>query len=274
VTVREALAEGAAALARAGCPSPEVDAEWLLAHVLGVRRSELYTADREPGAAEVERYRALVARRASREPLAYILGEWGFRRLTLLVDPRVLIPRPETESVVERCLDLLRDVEAPNVLDIGAGSGAIALAIADERPDARIVATDVSSEALEVAEENRRRADVDGRVRLVQGDLLAGEQGPFDLVVSNPPYVAPHELDALDPELLNEPREALVGDGDHEAVARAAMDALRSGGALVLEVGDAQAPSVGDLLLTLGYEDVAISKDLAGRDRVVDGRLP
>jgi release factor glutamine methyltransferase len=274
VTVREALAEGAVALERAECPSPGVDAEWLLAHVLGRRRSELHTAGGELTATELDRYRALVARRASREPLAYVLGEWGFRRLTLVVDPRVLIPRPETESVVERCLELLRDVEAPTVLDIGAGSGAIALAVADERPDAQVVATDVSGSALEVAEENRRRAAVDGRVRLVHGDLLAGEQGPFDLVVSNPPYVAAHELDVLEPELLYEPREALIGEGDHEAVARAAMDALRPGGALVLEVADAQARSVGDVLRRLGYKDVVITDDLAGRERVVDGRRP
>ena len=270
MTVREALAEGADILDEARCPSPAVDAEWLLAYVLGVSRSALH--GRYVAAAELKRYRALVARRASREPLAYVLGEWGFRRLTLVVDPRVLIPRPETESVVERCLDLLRDIEAPTVLDIGAGSGAIALAIADERPDARIVATDVSASALEVAEENRRRTAVDGRVRFVQGDLLAGEKGPFDLVVSNPPYIAPDELDTLEPELLHEPREALVGDGDHEAVARAALDALTSGGALVLEVGDAQAPSVGAMLRRLGYEGVAITEDLAGRERVVDGR--
>ena len=274
MTVREALAEGAAALERAEAPSPEVDAEWLLAHVLGLRRSELHSAGEELATAELDRYRALVARRASREPLAYVLGEWGFRRLTLAVDPRVLIPRPETESVVERCLDLLRGVEAPTVLDVGTGSGAIALAIADERPDALIVATDVSASALEVAEENRRRAALNGRVRFVHGDLLAGEQGPFDLVVSNPPYVAPDELDGLEPELLHEPREALIGEGDHEAVARAALDALRPGGALVFEVADNQARSVGDVLRRLGYQDVAITDDLAGRERVVDGRRP
>jgi release factor glutamine methyltransferase len=275
VTVREALAEGAAALERAECPSPEVDAEWLLAHVLGVRRSQLHTDEREPSAAELDRFRSLVARRAAREPLAYILGEWGFRRLTLVVDPRVLIPRPETESVVERCLELLRDVRAPTVLDIGAGSGAIALAIADERPDAEVVATDLSSAALEVAEENRRRALLNGRVRFVQGDLLAGEEGPFDLVVSNPPYVAPAELDALEPELHYEPREALVGDeGDHEAVPRAALETLVPGGALVLEVGDGQAGDVAAHLRQLGFREVRVSEDLGGRERVVEGRRP
>ena len=274
MTVREALAEGAEALNGARCPSPDVDAEWLLAHVLGVSRSGLHAGRRDLTATQVDGYRGLVARRASREPLGYILGEWGFRRLTLVVDPRVLIPRPETESVVERCLAILDAVEEPSVLDIGTGSGAIALAIADERSDAQVVATEVSASALEVAEENRRRAAVDGRVRFVHGNLLAGERGPFDLVVSNPPYVAPDELEGLEPELLQEPREALVGEGDHEAVARATFDVLRPGGALVLEVGDAQAPAVGERLRRLGYEDVVISADLAGRERVVDGRRP
>lgn len=272
MTIRAALREGAAALERAGCPSPAVDAEWLLAHVLGVRRSALHTGGRELAAAEVERYRGLVARRASREPLAYILGEWGFRRLTLVVDPRVLIPRPETESVVERCLVLLRGVEEPSVLDIGAGSGAIALALADERPDARIVATDVSAAALEVAEENRRRVSVDGRVRFVHGELLAGQTGPFDLVVSNPPYVAPDELAALEPELRFEPRGALVGEGGHEAVARAALETLAPAGALVLEVADGQADEIAGVLERLGFREVRVSEDLAGRRRVVEGR--
>ncbi|HEV2902872.1 MAG TPA: peptide chain release factor N(5)-glutamine methyltransferase [Gaiellaceae bacterium] len=272
MTVRKALAEGTAALEQARCPSPAVDAEWLLAHVLGVSRSALHTDGRELAAAELDRFRALLARRASREPLAYILGEWGFGRLTLKVDPRVLIPRPETESVVERCLVLLRGVEEPSVLDIGAGSGAIALAIADERPDARVVATDVSVSALEVAEENRRRASVDGRVRFVQGDLLAGEAGPFDLVVSNPPYVAPDELAALEPELRSEPREALVGQGGHGTVARAALETLVPGGALVLEVADGQAGEVAGLLEELGFREVTVSDDLAGRERVVEGR--
>ncbi|HEU6445136.1 MAG TPA: peptide chain release factor N(5)-glutamine methyltransferase [Gaiellaceae bacterium] len=274
MTVRGALTEGATALERAGCPSPGVDAEWLLAHVLGVSRTELHALPPELAERDVDRFRALVARRASREPLAYILGEWGFRRLTLAVDPRVLIPRPETETVVERCLALLAGVDVPLVLDVGVGSGAIALAIADERPDAQVVATDVSPGALAVAEENRRRASVDGRVRFVRGDLSAGETGPFDLVVSNPPYVAPDELASLEPELLFEPRAALVGVGGHEAVACAALETLAPGGALVLEVGDGQAPSVERLLEELGFAEVAISADLAGRERVVEGRRP
>ena len=274
MTAREALTEGAAALELAGCPSPLVDAEWLLAHLLDSRRSELYALDRELHDEELRRFRGLVERRAEREPLAYILGEWGFRRLTLSVDPRVLIPRPETEALVERCLALLEGVEDPAILDIGVGSGAIALALADERPDSRVVGTDVSPEALEVAEENRVRAGVDGRVRFVLGDLLAGEPGPLDLVVSNPPYVSADELSELEPELRREPCWALVGEGAHEAVATAAREALAPGGALALEVGDGQAATVAELLTKLGYVDVRVSQDLAGRERIVEGRRP
>jgi release factor glutamine methyltransferase len=269
VTTREALREATATLKRAGVPSPEVDAEWLLAHVLGVRRSELYSATVD---GELEEFQALVERRARREPLAYILGEWGFRGLTLSVDPRVLIPRPETEMVVERCLALLEAAEEPVVLDIGVGSGAIALAIAGERSDARVVGTDTSAGALEVADANRKRVGVEERVRLVHGELLADEAGPFDLVVSNPPYVAPDELPELEPELRHEPVEALVGVGGHRVVAAAALDALRPGGALVLEVGDGQACDVAPVLVALGYRDVRVTNDLAGRERIIEGR--
>ena len=271
MTAREALEEGAATLRRAGVPSPDVDAEWLLAHVLGVRRSELFSTTVD---GRLDEYRALVARRAEREPLAYILGEWGFRRLTLAVDPRVLIPRPETEAVVERCLMLLEGVEQPAVLDIGVGSGAIALAIADERADARVVGTDTSADALEVAESNRERVGVGERVRLVRGDLLAGEPGPFDLVVSNPPYVPPEELPELEPELQHEPADALVGVGRHSVVAKAAREVLHPDGVLVLEIGDNQACGVAPFLVALGYQVVRVSTDLAGRQRILEGRRP
>ncbi len=272
---REALDAAAAELAEAGCPSPRVDAEWLLAEALSVSRSELQAdGTRELSPEIAEGFRRAIARRAAREPLAYILGEWGFRRLTLAVDPRVLIPRPETEAVVERCLALLEGVEEPAVLDVGVGSGAIALAFADERPDARVIGTDMSREALEVAEENRVRTGVDGRVRFVHGDLLADEPGPFDLVVSNPPYLSAGELAGLEPELRYEPRKALVGEGGHEAVAAAAWPALAPGAPLVVEVGDGQAATVAKLLTKLGYVEVRVSQDLAGSERVVEGRRP
>ena len=164
MTVRDLLVAATEELERAGVPSPRVDAEWLLAHALGISRTELYVDGDEAPEERRELFLELVARRAEREPLAYILGEWGFRRLLLRVDPRVLIPRPETEAVVERCLQLLADVAAPRVLDIGVGSGAIALAIADEHPGARVVATDNSPGALAVVEENRARAGLALRV--------------------------------------------------------------------------------------------------------------
>jgi release factor glutamine methyltransferase len=272
VTVAEAVRAVASELEAAGCPSPRVDAEWLVAHVIRGTRTDLYLADRPLVEHELARLRSLVERRRKREPLAYILGEWGFRRLTLAVDPRVLIPRPETEVVVERCLELLEGVPDPRVLDIGVGSGAIALAIADERPDARVVATDASADALAVAESNRRALAVDGRVELRHGDLLAGAEGPFDLVVSNPPYVAREDVPRLPPEVLYEPREALVGSGRHEVVAAAALGVLRGGGAVVLEAGNGQAAAVAAALRDLGYSQVATTKDLAGRERVVEGR--
>ena len=274
MTTREAIREVAAELEQAGCPSPRVDAEWLLAHVLGGSRTDLYADDRPLDEAEVFRLRSLVDRRRTREPLAYVLGEWGFRRLILAVDPRVLIPRPETEILVERCLAILEGVERPRVLDIGVGSGAIALAIADERSDAQVVGTDSSSEALEVAQENKLRLGLDGGVELRNGELLADAEGPFDLVVSNPPYVAAKDIDSLEPEILWEPREALVGAGRHEQIASAAKPVLRSGGALVLEVADGQAAEVATSLGILGYVEVSTTPDLAGRERVVDGRSP
>ncbi len=274
MTSREQLSSAADELQKAGCPSPRVDAEWLLAHVLGVTRTELASnGTRSLSAEEEQRFRALVARRAGREPLAYVLGEWGFRGLMLRVDSRVLIPRPETESLVERSLELIAEISEPRVLDVGVGSGAIALAIAQEHPGSRVVATDNSPEALAVAEENRSRAGL--TVELVRGELFAGQEGPYDLVVSNPPYVAPDEIDQLEPEVAAwEPRAALVACGATEAIAEEARERLVPGGWLVLETGDGKAGAVAALLERLGYEDVAIGEDLGGNERIVEGRKP
>ena len=169
MTVAEVVAASTDFLKAKGVPSPRVDAEHLIAKGLGVTRLDLYLQyDRELTEDELTACRALVQRRGTREPLAYILGEWGFRRLTLAVDKRALIPRPETEVVVERCLALLEGVEGPRVLDVGTGTGAIALAIADERPDATVTATDVSEEALTLAVENGERTGLGDRVAFVQ----------------------------------------------------------------------------------------------------------
>jgi release factor glutamine methyltransferase len=276
VICREALQKAGQELASAGCPSAHVDAELLLAHALGASRTEIFASpERELSEEELECFEALVGRRAAREPAAYIIGEWGFRRLTLAVDPRVLVPRPETEIVVERALARLKGVPQPLVLDVGTGSGAIALAIADEQAGARVVATDISADALALAAENRARAGFEDRVELVLGNLVAGLRGPFDLVVSNPPYVSPEEFEALDAEIrLYEPREAVVGAGQTAAIARRAREILRGDGWLVLECGDGKAAGVAAELRALGYEDVGAFPDLTGRDRVVEGRRP
>jgi release factor glutamine methyltransferase len=270
-----AVHEVARALHEVGVPSPRVDSEHLVAHVLGLTRSGLYASDRLLSEDERRRLRELVSRRLAREPLAYVLGEWGFRRLMLNVDARALVPRPETEVVVERCLVHLEGIAEPRVLDVGTGSGAIALALADEVPRARVVAVDLSEDALALARENLARADVSGRVELRRSDLLAGVAGPFDLVVSNPPYVPAAEYDSLQPEIrLYEPYGALVGDGVWRQVAREARRALAPDGWLVLECGDGQAAEVCAGLTALGYAAVLTTQDLAGRERVVEARRP
>jgi release factor glutamine methyltransferase len=273
VTPLEAVRGVAQELEESGVPSPRVDAEILVAHVLGVSRSEVYSADDQLSDEELRRLHSAQERRRLREPLAYILGEWGFRRLTLKVDRRVLVPRPETEVLVERCLEHLRDRSEPRVLDVGVGSGAIALAIADEHPAARILAVDRSADAIAAARENLARTPFDGRMEFRQGDLFAGISGPFDLVVSNPPYVSPEDFDTLEPEVrLFEPREAIVGVGVGAEIAQAARAVLSPGGWLLLECGDGQAADLAAEFERLGYGDVVRTRDLADRERVVEGR--
>jgi release factor glutamine methyltransferase len=175
--------------------------------------------------------------------------------------------------LVERCLEHLRDLSGPRVLDVGVGSGAIALAIADEHPAARILAVDRSADALAAARENLARTPVDGRMEFRQGDLLAGISGPFDLVVSNPPYVTPEDFDTLEPEVrLFEPRDAIVGVGVGAKIAREARGVLAPGGWLLLECGDGQAAELAAEFERLGYGDVVRTRDLADRERVVEGR--
>jgi HemK-like putative methylase/proline-specific peptidase len=204
MTLGDALAAATARLAEAGIESARLEAELLLARACDdCARALLYAElDRELTPEQEAAFEANVSRRVRREPLAYVLGEWGFRRLTLKTDRRALIPRPETEIVVERALEHIRDEPDPDVLDVGTGTGAIALAIADEHAGARITAIDASPEALALADENRELTGVDGRVNLVEHDLTTGlGSSQFDLVVSNPPYVEPDELPTLQPEV-------------------------------------------------------------------------
>ena len=276
MTVGDALARATARLAGAGVESARLESELLLAKACDdCARALLYAElDREMSDEQVEAFDANLVRRETREPLAYILGEWGFRRLTLKTDKRALIPRPETEVVVERALEHIREIDEPQVLDVGTGSGAIALAIADESPRARVIAMDVSPEALALAHENLELTGINGRVRLVEHDLTTGlGEHDFDLVVSNPPYVEPDELPMLQPEVRDwEPHVALIASGATEKLALAAREALRPGGWLVLETAAGSGERIRSLLDDLGYEAVAITPDLAGRDRVVEGR--
>ena len=257
MNVRDALAQAERRLAAAGVDTPRVDAELIVAHLLGGSRTQVYAdLDREVNGLE-----PLLARRERREPLAYVLGEWGFRRLTLRTDARALVPRPETEIVVERALALLDGTTAPRVLDVGVGSGAIALALKDERPDAHVTGVDDSNDALALARENAKRLGLD--VDLRPGGLEAA-QGGWDLVVSNPPYV--DTLEGLQPELRYEPEAALVGSGLHERLAEGARTR-----ALVLEVGWGQADRVASALESFAYRNVRITPDLSGIARVVEG---
>ena len=261
MTARQALADAERRLAAAGVETPRVDAEWLVAHLLGTTRTGLAARLDD----HVEGLEPLLARREAREPLAYVLGEWGFRRLTLKTDARALVPRPETETLVERALALAVGIEQPRILDVGVGSGAIALALKDERADAQVTGVDLSNDALSLARENAEALRLE--VELRQGDGAAAAAEGWDIVVANPPYV--ESLDDVQPELRWEPEVALLGRGEHERLARAAKARF-----IVFEVGDGQATEVAEVLRRLGYADVAITADLSGRDRVVEGRRP
>jgi release factor glutamine methyltransferase len=275
VNVGEVVRRATEYLAGKGVDSPRLDAEHLLGKALGLSRVQLYMhLDRPLTEPERDAYRELIRRRGEREPLAYVLGEWDFRRLTLAVDRRALVPRPETEIVVERVLALLDGKPDPDVLDVGTGTGAIALSIKNERPGARVTAMDLSRDALVLAAENSRRTGLD--VHFVEEDLVKGfGVDAYDLVVSNPPYVSPDEVDSLQPEVRDwEPRLAIVGATQTRDVARHALNALRAGGYLVVEVADQRAGEAASMLEELGYEDVRLSPDLTGRERIAEGRRP
>lgn len=272
----EVLRLSAGYLSEHGSPTPRLDAELLIGHALGLPRIELYTNfDRPLDEPELAACRALLERRGRREPVAYILGRWGFHGLDLAVDGRVLVPRPETEVLVERCLSLLDGLDAPRFADVGTGSGAIALAVKAARPDAVVTATDVSADALAVARANAAALGLE--VELVEADVLAGVEGPFAVVASNPPYIGEAEMAALEPEVAEyEPRLATVaGPAGTEVLERlvaAAPGALQPGGSLVVECGADQAEAVRGLMAAAGAAETAAEPDLAGIDRVVTGR--
>lgn len=273
VTIQDLIQSAALTLARTS-DSARLDAQVLLAHALGKSRAFLFSHSDEPVPADDERaYKALLARRLNGEPVAYILGEREFWSLSLTVTPDTLIPRPDTERLVEIALDLIDEHAFTRIADLGTGSGAIALSISTERPGCAVTATDINAKSLEVAASNAKRLGL-SRVEFVQSDwteALAGRQ--FDLVVSNPPYVAQGD-DAL-ASLSHEPAGALVSgpDGldDIRRLAVAVPGIVAAGGRLLLEHGNEQGDAVQQLLAAAGWRDVRTWKDHAGQPRVTGG---
>jgi len=262
--------------------SPRGESEVLLGFVLGCSRSGLYLDLRRTVAADDrKRFEALAAQRAAGSPLQYLTGTQAFRKLELMVGPGVLVPRPETEMVVERCLELVRLIPAPIIVDVGTGSGAIALALATERGDCRVWATENSPAAMAWATRNFNRADARNAVVLA-GDLLTplpiDLKGKVDLVVSNPPYLSETDL-ALTPVDVrdHEPRGALVagptGLEVHEVLLQAAFDWLKPGGRLVVETFEGQWDAL-KAMLCQKYRSVGISPDLSGKLRIAEGCKP
>ncbi len=266
-------------LLRQAAAIDRVDAEWLLAHALGRPRAWLFAHAGDPVPAETaERYTALLARRAAGEPVAYLTGEQGFWTLALEVSPATLIPRPETELLVELALARIPMGAAARIADLGTGSGAIALAIAKERPRAHTVATDASEPALAVARRNAARNRI-ANIEFRHGDWLAPLAGErFDLIASNPPYIAEGDPHLGDGDLRFEPASALSSGADGfdalRIITSAAPRHLCSGGWLLLEHGWGQGAAVRALLAEAGFSEVETARDLEGRDRTTLGRRP
>ena len=275
-TVRRVMQWTIGHLEKHGSDTPRLDTEILLAHARGCQRIELYTHYDEL-LTDDERavMRDLVQRRANAEPVAYLVRHREFFSLQFRVTPDVMIPRPETETLVMEALDLAK-LSQPRILDVGTGSGCIAIALAVNYPQAQITATDIHAPVLEVARDNAKRHAALDQIRLLQGDLFApletNEQ--FDIVISNPPYVAEAEFESLEAEVRHEPRLALDGGPDGLNVVRPLIDDapahLANSGHLLLEISPEQASKVCDLLEVNGsYTDIELRNDLAGRIRVV-----
>jgi release factor glutamine methyltransferase len=261
--------------------APRLTAEVLLAHVLKTGRVRLYVdLDRPLEKDELATFRALIERRIAGEPTQYLTGVREFYNRPFKVDPRVLIPRPETELLVEACLQRLPKDAPSRVLDVCVGSGCIALSIAAERPRATVFATDLSPDAIALARENAEALKVADRVTLLQGNLFAPlpPDARFNVVVSNPPYIATAEIDTLSAEVRREPRMALDGGADGlvliRRVAEGARRHLVPGGLLAMEIGETQGAALVAVLQAAGYAEVRVEKDLERRDRMAFGTQP
>lgn len=280
-TIRRVLDWTRAHFEKHAVDAPRLTAELLLANLLKVERVKLYMdLERPLSKEELAAYRALIQRRLAGEPTQYLIGAKEFYGRRFAVDPRVLIPRSETELLVEAALRAVPKDAPARVLDLCTGSGCIAVSIAADRPQASVWATDISHAALEVAKANAARHQVDGRVSFFQGDLFSAfpEDATFDVIVSNPPYIKRGDLAALQKEVQREPVTALDGgeDGLHllRQIIAAALPRLKAGGLLALEIGDDQGAEVKTLLLQAGYHNVRIEKDMAQNDRLAFGAAP
>lgn len=276
LTLIDYLRLSAEFLANKGIESARLDAEVILCHVLGKDRVYLYVHFDQPlEPSEVDAYRDLIVRRGQRVPVAYLTGEKEFFSRTFTVTPGVLIPRPDTEILVEHVITWAKGRDEVHIADIGTGSGAIAVTLALELPHATVLATDISSDALRIAEQNARAHGVAERVRFLPGPWLAPLEGrKVDVVVSNPPYIPSKQIDTLAPEVsVHEPRLALDGGGDGLAAYRVlvpkALERVREGGLLAVEVGQGQAQAVARMAEAAGWTQADILKDHAGIDRVV-----
>jgi release factor glutamine methyltransferase len=263
-------------LERHGVESPVPTAERLLSYVLGTDRAGIYARE-GLSSQEAKLFGRALCRRCTGEPLQHVTGEQGFRRLTLRVHPGVFVPRPETEVLVQAVLDGLARIEAPLVVDVGSGSGAVGLAIKDERPDATVYATDLSAEAAALARENAETLRL--RMTVVEGDLLEplprDLRGDVDAVVCNPPYVSPEMRESLPPDVRAEPELAVFGEMDlYERLFAQAFGCLRPGGLIAVEIEERRAAPVSQTAERAGFEDLSVRRDLAGRDRVMSGRRP
>lgn len=280
LTLAEVLQRSQDWLAARGVPSPRREAELLAQAALGLDRLQLVLQRERPlEAAERDAIRALVQRRGAREPLAWILGRVGFHDIDLQMRPGVLVPRPDTEALVEAALRRIPADAALFLADVGCGSGAIGLAVAAARPGVKVYAIDLSEEALALTRENVARLGLQARVAVLRGDLLAAipPQRPVDLVLSNPPYIPSAQIEGLEPEVARfEPRRALDGGEDGLAVYRRLLPQVRARARLgvLLEIGHDQGPAVAALARQQGLEEVRVEPDLARRDRVVVANVP
>lgn len=281
-TVSELLHSACIKLKSAGLETPNLDSEVLLAFCMGETRTRLLSHPEKSVPAPIrEMFTSLLARRNAGEPVAYLTGQKEFWSLSFTVDRRVLIPRPETEILVEEALKVAAEDLSPSdrisILEIGTGSGAVSVALASELPHADIIATDISEEALRLASLNAAENNVGLRIRFVTGSLFEPVNGKFDLIVSNPPYISEAEYAGLSRGVRDfEPQKALVPGPDgtecHEAIIAGARDFLKPGGALFLEIGALQKQKIEEILKKEGYNRIAFRKDYAGLFRVAGAR--